>query len=109
MYFVHSDLHRLGVEKPLAECRDIMGVAAGTSAAHVAAAQIHGSQETGKRPTLPAIASDHRNLAAMAPGQPLALERGQPRTLAYTAGIRHDLRLLEVADEAMLQELLAGG
>ncbi len=45
----------------------------------------------------------------MAPGQPLAIERGQPRTLAYTAGIRHDLRLLEVADESMLQELMAGG
>ena len=45
----------------------------------------------------------------MAPGQTLSLEKGQPRTLAYTAGIRHDLKLLEVADDAMLQELLAGG
>lgn len=45
----------------------------------------------------------------MAPGQPLALEKGQPRTLAYSAGIRHDLKLLEVADDAMLQELMAGG
>lgn len=56
-----------------------------------------------------AISSPQGLIASMAPGQPVALERGQPRTLAYAAGIRHDLRLLEVADEAMLDELLAGG
>ena len=37
------------------------------------------------------------------------VQAGQPRTLAYTAAIRKDLRLLEVVDEAMLTELLQGG
>lgn len=39
----------------------------------------------------------------------LQLAPGQPRTLAYSQGIRKNLRLLEVADEGMLTELLEGG
>lgn len=38
----------------------------------------------------------------------LQLQAGQPRLLAYGQGIRRDLRLLEVADEEMLEELLDG-
>lgn len=41
-----------------------------------------------------------------APG--LQLAPGQPRTLAYGQGIRRDMRLLEVTDEGMLEELMTG-
>lgn len=39
----------------------------------------------------------------------LQLALGQPRTLAYGQGVRRGMRLLEVADEGMLEELLDGG
>ena len=39
---------------------------------------------------------------------PLKLEQGKPRMLAYSSNIRRDLKLLEVADDAMLEDLMQG-